>query len=266
MNILNTATMSFGTNKYLLPDSNLNYCVQDSLDMRQFFQEQLTVPEGSCAVLWDKDCTKAGMVYGLGLLTQNAPRLDRCLLSISGHGYPQSNPDEPDGQEGAIVCHDAAELADGSLDPDYLLTETEFREALAVIPDTCLFEAWLDVCFAGESADRFWKPQYPGYRVRSIIPRKRNIRPLLHRVVQDRFNENTVVWASSHPDQPSAEGYFQGKGNGAFTWAFLKMYEPDMPRGVLLEKVAQRLKAEGYSQVPMLQCSEKLRALPVGVK
>lgn len=266
MSFLNTATMSIGTNKYPLLDSRLNYCVQDSIDMRQFYQDRLQVPEGSCAVLWNADCTKAGMRYGLGLLTENAPRLDRCLLSISGHGTPVINPDEPDGQEGAMVCHDTAELPDGSLDPDTLFLESEFRGALQVIPNTCLFEAWLDLCFAGEHADRFWKPAFPGYRVRTIIPRKRNIRPLLHRVVQDRFNENTVVWASSYPDQPSVEGYFDGKGNGAFTWAFLKMYEPDMPREVLLAKITQRLKAQGYSQTPMLQCSDRLRGLPVGVK
>lgn len=258
------ASMSFGVNQYAnFPDARLNGCKQDSEDMREkIFIEGLGLTWDQTAVLWDQDCTKLGMEAGLNLLTANADRLERAFFSTSGHGTPYLNPDEPDGQEGALVCHDLREYPNGDYDPSTLYLESEFVKALSVIPLSCLYESWIDVCYAGEYAET-WRTIRSG-KVRCFPPRRR-IRPLLHRVMAERLGENTVIWAASRPEQTSSEGWFEGKSRGAFTYYFCREFRPDLSRGELLDRVRQALMINGYSQEPMLSCSDRLRALPVGV-
>lgn len=258
------AGMCFGRNQYKnYPDDWLGGCVQDAEDMRQFFIDHLNLNDGNSSVLLDQDCTKVNMLHGLGLLTENAPRLQRAFFSDSGHGTTvQSN--ETDGLSGALCCYDLRETAAGDYDPTTLFLEDDFRRALAAVPSTCLLEAFLDACFVGEFAEKAVKGLRMAYRVRSLPPRHKTISHPAARLLEDRGGQNTVIWSACQSFQTSAEAYLGGKSRGAFTYLFLREYKADMPRGELLKKVKLALWTNGYSQIPALDCSDRLRALPVG--
>lgn len=260
------AAMSFGRDQYInYPDKWLTGCRQDSIDMRLYFQEVLGLNEDQCAVLWNKDCTKKLMKENLGFITESTSRLQRAFFSDSGHGTTVNDPSELDGLSGALCCYDLKELASGEYDPDTLFLESDLQEALARVP--CLLECFIDACYAGEAAEQKVRGSFQArQKIKSIVPRSRFIVPVLHKVLQDRPIDNTVIWAACAPDQTSAEGYFDGKARGAFTYFFVResRIAPDCPRGELLERVRVALKINGYSQVPQLSCSDKLMGLPVG--
>jgi hypothetical protein len=255
------ATLSIGNNKYIRPGSDLTGCINDAKDMRDIiFQQGLMISEGQCAVLFD--ATRKDMDFGMDILFDNAPRLERIFYSHSGHGTQNADPNEPDNWEGAIVCADIEAQGD-SWNQETIYTENRFESKLALVPDTCLFEAFLDLCYSGEFAESQRKEVVFERRSRYLSPPRRVIKPMFHRTVALR--PNTVIWAACEAHQEAAEGFFEGKARGAFTYYLTKLYEPDMSRQEILVKVTEALRQEGYSQRPVLQCSESLKTLPIGI-
>jgi hypothetical protein len=261
---LNQVSLAVGNDHYPhCPANNLTGCIEDAKTWRdRIFVDGLQYNLDQCNIIFDGD--KAALGYGLNLLVKNISWLELVLWSQSCHGTPLPCPEEADGVEGAIVCSDVKERGD-DWDPATLFTETEVSNILAVLPLTCLFEAFFDLCFAGDFAEPGERVLGRGRRLRYLPPRRRTFKPLLHRVLASRGGgQNTVIWAACGPEQTSAEAYIHGKAQGAFTAYFAREFQPDMPRGELLARVTAALKSNGYSQRPMLSCSETLRGLPVG--
>lgn len=246
------------TNKYLRPGNNLSGCVNDSKNLRTKAQAMLQMSDGSCAVQWDQDNTLAGMEEGFDILLREINKLDYVLWTHSGHGgqRPSASTIEPDGVEGTIICYDT-DLVDGQWVRS--LTESLLFQKLIRVPQTTLLEAIIDVCFAGEAAEKRTVRGLQG-------PSLGHPNPILYRTAEARGWDNIVIWAASQPTQESAEDLIDGQAQGAFTWALCKEWVEGISRGQLLENVRDLLKREGYDQSPMLLCNQRLLNLPVGVK
>jgi len=259
--------MSLGFNKYqYYPHATLEGCGQDAQDMRELiFRGRLGLTYDSTAVLLDKDGTRKNIDETLEMLLCSYSWIKTVLFSSSGHGTKNPSSIEPDGVEGALVCYDTQDLLGQEVcDPDTLYTESHLFSFLARVPINCLFEAFIDACFAGELAEPKTRTTLTGraYTTR-VLPRRRLVKPYLTRVLNERPN-TTVIWAASQPDQTSAEAFLGGKSRGAFTYFLCQKLTADIPRKDLLLSVTAALRVEGFSQRPMLLCSDRLMELPVG--
>lgn len=254
-----------GTNLYRnSPEDNLRGCVPDSVQMREWGQLTQGLTMDECAVLWDVETAKKDLTWGLDILVSNFNYLQRVFWSHSSHGT-QVPGDEVDKFCGAICCHDIKEDRAG-WESATVLSENELRQIFAPLPLTCLLEIFLDCCFAGE----FLRELGRRHAAARYLPNPglhEMVRPRhpFARLMEDRKGQDIVIWAACQENQTSADAFLGGGWHGAFTWFFCKEYQPDMPRRVLLANIIKALREAGYSQTPVLGCSEALRNLPVGV-
>ncbi len=265
---MNQAALFTGINKYKnYPEDTLRGCVADANDLRQLIQMGLQFTMDECAILTDGMATKQGLLSGLNLLVQELQtgNLGRAIWTFSGHGtqVPDLDGDEPDGMDEALCCHDIAEK-DGDWDRTTILVDDEISQILSVLPITCLLEIIFDCCHASTGLKEMGRRHAAARYIPN--PLAENPAPALlgRRLMQQRRQQNVVLWAACRADQTSADAYIASGWHGAFAYYFCKLWTLDKPRSVLLQDVTQALKTEGYSQVPTIECSDRLMELPVG--
>ena len=257
-----------GVNKYKLPGSDLQGCVNDATNVRDVLLKYFGFAVKDIRVLVDSRATKKGILDRLGWLVKAAKSGDRLLFHFSGHG---SQIRDRDGDElkdhlDEIICpHDM------DWDGTYIVDD-DLKAIFSTLPAGVHLEVLLDSCHSGsgtrEVAELVASPAIPGI---SRAIRQRFLAPPidilcrhldeddlpLARMLKTTNPTNHVLFAGCRDNQTSADAYISGTYNGAFTYYFCKHIrdaQGAITRAELLKRLRASLRHEGYDQVPQLEC------------
>ncbi len=267
-----------GINKFAnYPQFTLNGCVNDAKDMAALYKDLLGFKTTEMSVLADAQATKANIMTRLNAMVADAKagKLNYLVFSLSSHGtqMKDTSGDEPDGMDEAFVPHDIAEKA-GAWDRTHILCDDELHDLFLQLPAGVLLEVYLDTCHSGSGLR--------GAEFGLHAPRPRFIAPPEHEfgdktatmrgftldrpaAVTKKGEEsaskaavagaNHILWTGCKADQTSADAYFNGRYNGAFTYYFVKVMrdtQNKLSRKEVVAKMRALMKA-GFAQNPQLE-------------
>ncbi len=195
-----------GINRY--PDDTINDLqgtVNDARNMRDLLVGHLGFDSGQILLLTDAQATRAGILDGIRdwLVAGTRPGA-RALLYYSGHGHhqPDQDGDEPDGQDEALVPHDARfePVAGNPTRYANLILDDEIG---ALFDDLADRQAYLivDSCFSGTITRSLGAPDPRA--VRTLLPRR-------------GAGREAAGLRSAPPSEPGP-GFVERKGN-LVTW------------------------------------------------
>ncbi|MDT7834344.1 caspase family protein [Aquabacterium sp. OR-4] len=286
-----------GINKFAnYPQFALNGCVNDAKDMAALAKEVLGFKAGEIKTLVDAQATKAAIMAELqaAVAAAKAGKLSYLLFSLSSHGTQMADKsgDEPDGMDEAFVPYDIAQKGN-AWDPARIISDDELNGLFAQLPASTLLEVYLDTCHSG-SGLRGAEFSLHAPRARYVAPpagelqgavRQRTVRGFtLQRApgssaaagkgkkaaqataaaAADKAvaGRNHVLWSGCKANQTSADAYFSGRYNGAFTYWYVKTLRDSgnkLSRKAVVTKVRAALKGQ-FSQVPQLEGNATNRA------
>ena len=247
--------LCIGINDYPGVQSDLSGCVNDVKDWAAALQER----GFSVQQLLDKQATKAGMVSAIQKLIRDAKSGDTVVLQYSGHGsyVPDEDADEePDGRD-EVLC--PCDIGSNSY-----LTDDELYDLFSERQAGVKIVFLSDSCHSG-TVSRLAPPHQPGPHVTKIrflppslfLPRDRvaaAARVARSRVVGPRPHQGLLI-SGCQDTQTSADAWFGGRPNGAFTYFALQALK-DLPAEATYSKwfsaIRQRLPSVEYAQQPNL--------------
>lgn len=267
-----------GINKFAnYSQFTLNGCVNDAKDMAALYKDLLGFKATEMTVISDAQATKANIMSQLTAMVADAKagKLSYLVFSLSSHGTQMNDAsgDEPDGKDEAFVPYDIAEKA-GAWDPAHIISDDEFHDLFVQLPAGVLLEVYLDTCHSGSGLR--------GAEFGLHAPRARYVAPPDH-----EFGEKTarmrgftlerpapaakkgaksaskaavagahhLLWTGCKANQTSADAYFGGRYNGAFTYYFVKVMRDTknkLSRKEVVAKVRTLMKS-GFAQTPQLE-------------
>jgi hypothetical protein len=267
-----------GINKFAnFPQFALNGCVNDAKDIAALCRNLLGFKASEVAVLTDAQATKANLMAQLTAAVKDAKagKIGYLLFSFSSHGTQMADKsgDEPDGMDEAFVPYDIAQKGN-AWDPARIISDDEFHDLFQQLPDNVLLEVYLDTCHSG-SGLRGAEFSLNAPRPRFIAPPSGELQGAVkqHRVrgftlerppatskgkaasKEVSSGQHHILWTGCRADQTSADAYFNGRYNGAFTYYFIKVMTAtnnQLPRREVIKKVRESLKGK-FSQVPQLE-------------
>lgn len=278
-----------GINKFAnYPQFALNGCVNDAKDMSALYKEVLGFKATEMAVLTDAQATKANIMARLNSMVADAKAgtLNYLVFSLSSHGTQMndSSGDEPDGMDEAFVPHDIAEKG-GSWDPDHIISDDELHDLFLQLPANVLLEVYLDTCHSGTGlrgaefglhAPRARYVAPPEHEFKDKAPRMRGFslsRPSAPAKKKGAkaittgavAGANHILWSGCKADQTSADAYFNGRYNGAFTYFLIKVmreFHNKLSRKDVIARMRALMKAS-FAQSPQLEGNATNRAQPI---
>jgi hypothetical protein len=260
-----------------LPTANwLNGCVNDADDMAAMLRTRPGFSRRNITVLTDKDATKANVMAKLTDMIgkARAGKLDQVVFSFSSHGtqVPDQNGDETvDHVDEAFACYDIAQKGN-DWDRDTVIVDDELHDLLSNLPKEVLVEVYLDTCHSGTGL----KDLLPGQKARFLPPpTRKGMQRLAPKSDPKGYQElvksapaatRAVLFAGCKADQTSADAYFDGRYNGAFTYYFLKAAGADgsASRATLLTAISQGLRTGDFEQRAQLEASPKAKRAALG--
>ena len=275
-----------GINKFAnYSQFTLNGCVNDAKDMADLYKDLLGFKNSEITMLTDAQATKAKIMANLKAMVADAKvgKLGYLVFSLSSHGTQMndSSGDEPDGKDEAFVPHDIAEKG-GSWDPSHIISDDELHDLFLQLPANVLLEVYLDTCHSGSGLR--------GAEFGLYAPRARYIAPPEH-----EFGKKTarmrgftlrrrpsskakagaasvskeavagahhILWTGCKANETSADAYFNGRYNGAFTYNFVKVMR-DTKNKLSRKDVIARMRTlmQGkFAQSPQLEGNATNRA------
>ena len=214
-------------------------------------------------LLTDAQATKAAIMAKLkaAVADAKAGKVDSIVFSWSSHGtqVTDRSGDEADGMDEAFVPHDIAEKA-GDWDPAHVITDDELHDLFQQLPDKVQLEVYLDTCHSG-SGLRGAEFSLHAPRVKYVAP-PGNQGPVKQPAVAGfalaRATEapatNQILWSGCKANQTSADAFFDGRYNGAFTYYFLQATNGGngLSRSDVIGRMRAAMKGK-FSQVPQLE-------------
>lgn len=261
-----------GINKFAnYPQFALQGCVNDAKDMAALCKSLLGFKASEVSVLTDAQATKANIMAKLkaAVADAKAGKLNYILFSWSSHGTQMTDKsgDEPDGMDEAFVPYDIAEKA-GDWDPAHIISDDEFHDLFQQLPGSALLEVYLDTCHSGTGLR--------GAEFSLHAPRPRFVAPpggqgavkqravagfALTRAAEEAPATNQILWSGCKSNQTSADAYFNGRYNGAFTYYFVKTMtatQNKLARTAVVQQMRSAM-AGKFSQVPQLESNASNR-------
>ena len=268
-----------GINKFAnYSQFTLNGCVNDAKDMAALYKDLLGFKTTEMSTLTDAQATKANIMARLNAMVADAKagKLNYLVFSLSSHGTQMNDTsgDEPDGKDEAFVPHDIAEK-NGAWDPARIISDDELHDLFAQLPASVLLEVYLDTCHSGTGLR--------GAEFGLHAPRARYIAPPDHEFEQktarmcgftlDRppsgsakkgaaeaskaavAGAHHILWTGCKANQTSADAYFSGRYNGAFTYYFVKVMrdtQNKLSRKAVIAKMRALMKSS-FAQTPQLE-------------
>jgi len=267
-----------GINKFAnYPQFTLNGCVNDAKDMAALYKDLLGFKTTEMSVLTDAQATKANIMTQLNAMVADAKagKLSSLVFSLSSHGTQMNDTsgDEPDGMDEAFVPHDIAEKA-GAWDPEHIICDDELHDLFVQLPAGVLLEVYLDTCHSGSGLR--------GAEFGLHAPRARYVAPPAHEFDKktakmrgftldrpapaakkgaDRGSQtavagaNHILWTGCKANQTSADAFFNGRYNGAFTYYLIKVMrdtQNKLSRKAVIGKMRALMKS-GFAQTPQLE-------------
>jgi metacaspase-1 len=273
-----------GINKFAnYPQFALNGCVNDANDMAALCKQVLGYKASEVTVLTDAKATKGAIMSALGLAVKDAKagKISSLLFAWSSHGtqITDSSGDEPDGKDEAFVPYDIAEKA-GDWDPAHIITDDEFHNLFNQLPAKVLLEVYLDTCHSGSGLRgaefglhapraRYVAPPsrqgvgkqaaVTGFTLAARTPAKKQSAAAKKAAAAASATDGLhhILWSGCKADQTSADAYFSGRYNGAFTYHYIKVLRAtnnSLSRAKVVTQMRTAMKGQ-FSQTPQLETS-----------
>ena len=217
-----------------------------------------------------------------------AGKLSYLVFSLSSHGTQMNDTsgDEPDGKDEAFVPHDIAEK-NGRWDSAHIISDDELHDLFVQLPANVLLEVYLDTCHSGSGLRgaefglhapraRYIAPpdhefgkktaRMPGFtldRRPSPTAKKRATSASKEAVV----GAHHILWTGCKANETSADAYFNGRYNGAFTYWFVKTVKDTqnkLSRKDVLAKMRAAM-AGKFAQIPQLESNASNRQTAVAL-
>jgi hypothetical protein len=265
-----------GINKFAnYAQFTLNGCVNDAKDMGALYKELLGFKPSEVTTLTDAQATKAKIMSSLKAMVAGAKagKLNYLVFALSSHGtqMDDTSGDEPDGKDEAFVPHDIAEK-NGKWDPAHIISDDELHDLFAALPNNVLLEVYLDTCHSGSGLRgaefglhapraRYVAPPDHEFTKKSArmrgftLDRPRAAAPRARVTAKEVAGQHHVLWTGCKSNETSADAYFNGRYNGAFTYYFVKVMRDSrnrLSRKAVVAKVRALMKAK-FTQNPQLE-------------
>lgn len=260
-----------GINKYKIPGSDLNGCINDVTNVRDILLKYFGFDSKEIRVLVDERATKKTVLSRLKWLVDKARKGDKLLFHYSGHGSQivDRDGDELKDRMDEIICpHDMD--WDGNF-----ITDDDLRKIFSALPNGVNLEVVLDSCHSGTGTREMiaigslpielsLKPRFlpPPVDIACRADDDMEVRRLL----KGSNPLNHVLFAGCRDNQTSADAYIKGRYNGAFTYylcKYLRDMQGNVTRAELIKMVRASLKFNGYGQVPQLEAPKGERSKKV---
>jgi hypothetical protein len=275
-----------GINKFAnYPQFTLQGCVNDAKDMATLCKSLLGFKASEVVTLTDAQASKAAIMAQLGAAVADAKagKISYLLFSLSSHGTQMAdkNGDEPDGMDEAFVPADIAQIGN-TWDPAHIICDDELHDLFQQVPVGVLLEVYLDTCHSGTGlrgaefglhAPRARYVAPPEGELQGVVKQKKVRGFTLHRMLRSEAAApatrkggkeraidlnpatNQILWGGCKSDQTSADAYFNGRYNGAFTYYFLQTVnatQNKLSRKDVLAKMRTAM-AGKFAQTPQLE-------------
>jgi hypothetical protein len=247
--------------------------VNDANDMAQMLKDYLSFEDADITILTDALATKAKIMANLKGLVADAVagKLTYIVFSLSSHGtqIPDRDGDEADRADEAFCPYDLAQKGN-QWDPAHIISDDEFHDLFTQLPKHVLLECYFDTCHSGTGLKLIDpamllipdapRPRYlppPSYEA-FLAVRDLPVASLGSKISKDKeLSSHNILWSGCKADQTSADAFFAGRPNGAFTYAFIKAVRESsntLTRAQIRDKVRSQLKKGGFDQIPQLEC------------
>lgn len=275
-----------GINKFAnYPQFALNGCVNDAKDMATLYRDLLGFKTSEMTILTDAQATKANIMAKLKAMVAEAKagKLGYLVFSLSSHGTQMNDTsgDEPDGKDEAFVPHDIAEKS-GTWDPSHIISDDELHDLFAQLPANALLEVYLDTCHSGsglrgaEFGPHAPRPRYiapPDHefdkktaKMRGFTlggpPSSKAKKGAVSASKEAIAGAHHMLWTGCKANETSADAYFNGRYNGAFTYYYIKVTrdtQNKLSRTEVIAKMRTRMQDE-FAQNPQLEGNATNRA------
>ncbi|MBU0735127.1 MAG: caspase family protein, partial [Proteobacteria bacterium] len=205
-----------GVNKYNIPGSDLNGCVNDVTNVRDILLKYFGFDVNDIRVVIDERATKENIMNRLRWLVADAKAGDRLLFHFSGHG---SQIRDRDGDE--LKDHLDEILCPHDMDWDgRYIVDDELGELFSTLPKRINLEVLLDCCHSGTGTREAFGieslPQDLSFKPKFLTPPA----DILARVDDDDLKVRKlakggnplthVLFSGCKDNQTSADAYIKG--------------------------------------------------------
>lgn len=220
-------SLHIGINNYPGTGSDLSGCVNDANDWREALEKRHFSPSS----LLDSEAKKSDMVEAISKIVSDTGRDDIAVITYSGHGtwVPDEDDDEADGRDEALCPNDIAQgnvLIDDEL---YDIFSSRKRGARIIfISDSCHSGTVSRASYRMPGTENDdWK--FP--KIKFLAPELylKNNRVLLSRAqrvesksAHGKIRAASLLLAGCKDTEYSYDAWFNGRANGAFTYAALQ--------------------------------------------
>ena len=226
-------SLHIGINNYPGTGSDLSGCINDANDWR----DALEAREFQVTSLHDSDATKHNMVEAITKIVDDTGKNDISVITYSGHGtwVPDEDGDEVDGRDEALCPHDTNQ--------GNILTDDELYDILGDRTRGARIIVISDSCHSGTVARA--RSIMPGVetdpwhfqKIRYLAPefyigddKTRMSRALRVETIRatGKIRAAAVLLSGCKDEEYSYDAWFNGRANGAFTYAALQTLK-DLP-------------------------------------
>lgn len=220
-------SLHIGINEYPGTGSDLSGCVNDANDWREALEKRNFLTTS----LLNGEAKKSDMIEAISKIVSDTSKDDIAVITYSGHGtwVPDEDGDEADGRDEALCPNDIAQgnvLIDDELYD--IFSDRKWGARIIFISDSCHSGTVSRVShfMPGAEADD-WK--FP--KIKFLPPELyiKNDRTLLSRARQvegksshGKIRAASVLLAGCKDTEYSYDAWFNGRANGAFTYAALQ--------------------------------------------
>ncbi len=258
-----------GINKYQIPGSDLNGCVNDVKNLSGALKTYYGFEDKDIMTLTDAQATKKAMQAAITKLIAGGKQGDVLLLHYSGHGanVPDDNGDEADHRD-EILCPTNLDWNDPLRDDWLRKTFDKLRKGVSLT-------VIMDCCHSGTNTRAITPPDAP--RRERFLPcpldlmatesgRKLRgaLRGKLGKAPRGRKRKSDIVHADiqemlitgCRDTQTSADARIDGVYNGALTYYLVESIKEaagKLTYRELHQRTIAKLKQNDYDQVPQLE-------------
>lgn len=231
---------------YTGTSSELNGCINDVNNMKQFLIEHCDYKEENITILTDETKykpTAMNILREMGQLIISAyyKHADQLFIHYSGHGtyLMDQYSDEKDNRDEALVPID--------YETSGLITDDLLHDYFSYLPTDCTCVCLFDCCHSGTLLDlkyRYIKEE--DYEVENE---------------NSTVIGNVIMISGCRDSQTSADAFMSGDWAGAMTTSFLNtmaLYKNNVTCFHLLNSMRKYLEHKGFEQYPQICSSKKL--------
>lgn len=260
-------SLHIGINDYPGTNSDLSGCVNDAND----WEDTMAGRGFETTSLLDGDAIKDNMVEAIEKIVKDTGRDDIAVITYSGHGtwVPDEDGDEPDGRDEALCPHDITQgrlLTDDELYE--IFSERKRGARIILISDSChsgtVARASRLMPGAEDDPWNFQKIRFlaPEYYMKDDTEQLRRARQVENIRSRGKIRAACVLLAGCKDDEYSYDAWFNGRANGAFTYAALQTLK-NLPEKASYrdwyDEIRKILPHVNYPQTPQLSGSYRQR-------